>query len=158
MTRARKTLTLAYFGRTHALLDFLPKDASFLYRAPTHLPAPAPELARHYRQLAPREVDLGFAGRYRPKHSVHQAIASLSSTDSLCLRQQMGRWELLDHKERIVGRLSQAFTPPKEMTCIEARITAIINRRQEDCGPEHLDHVRCEKWEVIIPELVFAPT
>jgi ATP-dependent DNA helicase RecQ len=103
-------------------------------------------------------VDLGFAGRYKPKHSVHQVIASLSPTDPLSLRQQKGRWELLDHKERTVGRLSQAFTPPKEMTCIEARITAIINRRQEDCEPEYQDHVSCERWEVIIPELVFAPS
>jgi ATP-dependent DNA helicase RecQ len=157
MTRARKTLTLAHFGRAHALLDSLPKDASFLHRAPTHLPAPAAELARHYWRLTPREVDLGFAGRYKPKHSMHQAISSLAANDPLYLRQQKSRWELLDDKERTVGRLSQAFAPLKDMTCIEARIAAIINRRLEDCEPEYRDHVSCERWEVIIPELVFAP-
>jgi ATP-dependent DNA helicase RecQ len=158
MTRARKTLTLAHFGRTHALLDSVPKDASFLHRAPTHLPVPAPELARNYWRLTPREVDLGFAARYKPKHSIHQAIASLTANDPLFLRLQKGRWELLDYKERTVGRLSQAFTPLKDMTCIEARIAAIINRRREDCEPEYRDHVSCERWEVIIPELVFAPS
>jgi ATP-dependent DNA helicase RecQ len=157
MTRARKTLTLAHFGRTHSLLDSLPKDASFLHRAPTHLPAPAPELARRYRRLTPREVDLGFAGRYKPGHFVHQAIASLTANDPLYLRQQKGCWELLDHKEHTVGRLAQSFTPLKDMTCIEARIAAIINRCWEDCEPEYRDHVSCERWEVIIPELVFAP-
>ena len=110
-----------------------------------------------YRRLTPRDVDLGFAGRYKPGHFVHRAIASLTANDPLHLRQRKGRWELLDDKERTVGRLSQAFTPPKGMTCIEARIAAIINRRREDCEPEYQDHVRCERWEVIIPELVFAP-
>ena len=158
MTRARKTLTLAHFGLVHTLLDSLPKDASFLYRSPTHCSAPARELARYYWRLTPREVDLGFAGRYKPKHSVHQAIASLTANDPLALRQQKGRWELLDQKERTVGRLSQAFTPITDMICIEVRIVAIIIRRREDCEVEYRDHVNCERWEVIVPELVFAPS
>jgi ATP-dependent DNA helicase RecQ len=156
MTRAAKTLTLAHFDRAHALLDALPKDASFLLRAPTHLPAPTAELARRYWRLTPREVDLGFAGRFKPGHFVHQAIASLTANDPLTLRQQKGRWELLDHKERTVGRLSKAFTPLKDMTCIEARVDAIISRRRKECEPEYGVHVRCERWEVIIPELVFS--
>lgn len=158
MTRARKTLTLAHFDRTHALLDSLPKDASFLHRASAHLPAPAPELARRYWRLTPREVDLGFAGRYKPTHAVHRAIASLEANDPLCLRQRKGRWELLDHKECTVGRLSQTVSPLEDMTCIEARIAAVISRCGEDCEPEYRGHVRCDRWEVIIPELVFAPS
>ncbi|MHB8908645.1 MAG: RecQ family ATP-dependent DNA helicase [Syntrophales bacterium] len=157
MTRARKTLTLARFDSGHALLDSLPRDASILHREPTHLPVPAPELMRHYQRLTPRDVDLGFAGRYKSGHIVHQAITSLTANDPLHLRQQKGCWELLDDKERTVGRLSQAFTHPEDMTCIEAHVESIINRRREDCETEYRDHVRCEQWEVIIPELIFAP-
>ena len=157
MTRARKTLTLAHFDRGHDLLDSLPRDVSILHRVPTDLPAPAPELAHCYKRLTLREVDLGFAGRYKPGHFVHQAIASLTANDALYLQQQKGRYELLDDKKRTVGRLSQAFTPPKGMTCVETRIAAIISRRREDCEPEYRDHVSCDQWEVIIPELVFAP-
>jgi len=77
MTRARETLTLARFDRVHALLDSLPKDTSVLHREPTHMQVPALELTRRYHRLSPREVDLGFAGRFAPGHSVHQNIAAL---------------------------------------------------------------------------------
>lgn len=157
MTRARKTLTLARFNRGHALLDSLPQDASILHREPIVLPPPMPELARHYRRLTPGDVDLGFAGRYASGHAVHRAIASLAADDPLHLRQRKGRWELLDDNKRPVGRLSQAFVPPRDMACIEARVMAVINRRGTDCEPEYKSHVRCEQWEVVIPELVFAP-
>jgi ATP-dependent DNA helicase RecQ len=157
MTRARKTLTLARFDRAHALLDSLPQDASIVHREPTLLPPPAPELARHYRRLTPGDVDLGFAGRYASGHAVHQAIAALAANDPLHLRQGNGRWELVNDKERTVGRLSQAFVPPRDMACIEARVMGVIKRYREDCEPEYQGHVRCEQWEVVIPELVFAP-
>ncbi len=157
MTRARKTLTLARFDRAHAMLDSLSKDSSVLHRAPIHLPPPAPELARQYQRLTPKDVDLGFSGRYAPGHAVHRALATLAANDPLQLRQTKGSWELIDDRERTVGRLSQAFKPPKDMTVIEARVVAVINRYREDCEPEYRDHVRCEQWEVVLPELVFAP-
>jgi ATP-dependent DNA helicase RecQ len=155
MTRARKTLTLAHFNRAHALLDSLPGDASILHRAETCLPEPAPELARHYRRLTPQDVDLGFAGRYKPGHMVHQAIASLTANDPLYLRQQKNRWELMNDSGHTVGRLSQAFAPPKKMVCIDARVAAIVSRSRQDCELEYRNHISSDRWEVIIPELVF---
>lgn len=159
MTRAKQTLMLARFDRTHALLDALPESPGILYRALTDLPLPESELARCYQRLGLKEVDLGFAGRYAPENSVHHAIAALSAGDSLHLRHQhhKERWELVDDKGSTVGRLSRAFAPPADMRCIAVRVMAVIVRRREDAEPEYQDYVRSERWEVVVPELVFAP-
>jgi ATP-dependent DNA helicase RecQ len=157
MTRARKTLTLARFDQGHALLDVVADDPSLLRRASTSLPPPAPELARYYRRLSMRDVDLGFAGRHAAKNSVHRAIAALSPNDHLHLHHRQERWELQDNKGTMVGRLAHAFTPPPGMRCVAARVMAIIVRRRDDAEPEYQSACRCERWELVLPELIFEP-
>ena len=84
MTRARKTLTLARFPRSHPFRDFLQGIPSVLHPdGPAHFPSAPPELSRRYRSLSLRDVFLSFAG-YRPQsHSVHNAIANLSPGELL---------------------------------------------------------------------------
>ena len=103
------------------------------------------------------DVDLGFAGRYAPTHSVHLAIAQLTAADVLQLRQAQERWELVDAKGHTVGRLARAFSPPAGLRCIAASVGAIVMRRREDSQPQFLDNIRCDRWEVVVPELVFVP-
>ncbi len=157
MTRARKTLTLVRFDQGQGLLDALPEDPNILRRPPATLPPPAPELARIYKRLAMGDVDLGFAGRYQSGHAVHRAIAALAANDPLQLQPRGVHWELCDYTGRTVGRLAAAFTPPLGAACTAARVLAIVTRRREECEPDYLDRVRCERWEVVIPELVFMP-
>ena len=157
MTRARKTLALARFNGAHALLDTLPDGASVLHRAPTRLPDPPPELARHYSRLTLRDVDLGFAGRRAPDHAVHQAIAALSAGDTLGLQKEREHWALVDGEGNTVGWLARAYAPPAGTSCIAASVAAIVMREREGSEPEYRDHARCERWEVVVPELVFAP-
>jgi len=157
MTRARKTLALARFNGAHALLDTLPDGASVLHRAPTRLPDPPPELARHYSRLTLRDVDLGFAGRRAPDHAVHQAIAALSAGATLGLQKEREHWALVDGEGNTVGWLARAYAPPAGTSCIAASVAAIVMREREDSEPEYRDHARCERWEVVVPELVFAP-
>ena len=156
MTRARKSLTLARFDRHHGLLDALPKCPGILRRGAMHLPRPAPELARHYQRLTPREIDLGFAGRHPPASTVHQAIAALAPGEPLQLRERGGRWELVDGRGTTVGRLARAFAQPPGTACIMARVVAVIVWRREDSEDAYRDQVRCDRWEVVVPELVFA--
>jgi hypothetical protein len=56
-----------------------------------------------------------------------------------------------------VGRLARSFDAPAGMTCIDARVAAIGVRTREDSAGEFADLVRCDRWEVVVPELVFAP-
>ncbi|MFO1420756.1 MAG: RecQ family ATP-dependent DNA helicase [Candidatus Competibacteraceae bacterium] len=156
-TRARKSLTLARFDGRHPLLDALPESPSIFQRAPTCLPQPAPELARRYQRLTLRDVDLGFAGRHAANNPVHEVIAALSAGDRLRLRPAKERWELVDARGHTVGRLARVYAPPTGMRCIAAQVAAIIIRRREDTEPEYRDSVRCERWEVVVPELVFEP-
>ena len=39
----------------------------------------------------------------------------------------------------------------------EAGVGAIVMRRREDSQPQFLDKIRCDRWEVVVPELVFVP-
>lgn len=43
------------------------------------------------------------------------------------------------------------------MNCIAAGVAAIIVREREDSEAEYHDRLRCERWEVVVPDLVFAP-
>jgi len=157
MTRAKKTLALAQFHGAHALLDSLPDSASILRRGATLLPVPSTELARHYVRLSLRDVDLGFAGRRASDHAVHQAIVALSPGDTLRLQREHEHWALVDGRGNTVGWLSRAYTPPAGTNCIAASVAAIIMREREDSESEYHDRLRCERWEVVAPDLVYAP-
>jgi ATP-dependent DNA helicase RecQ len=155
MTRARETLTLARMDGRHTLLDALADEPSVLSRTATELPAAAPELARRYEHLALSDVDLGFAGRQRANARVHGAIAELAVGDGLTLLQSGASWEVLSG-EVCVGRLSRSFSPPKGMVCINARAAAVVTWSREDSKPEFVEALQCDRWEVVVPELVFA--
>ncbi|MHB8791265.1 MAG: RecQ family ATP-dependent DNA helicase [Desulfobulbaceae bacterium] len=157
MTRARETLLLARLESGYVLLDNLADDPCLWRRPGGKLPLTPPELSRRYLRLTPADVDLGFAGRSGPQKGVQQAIAALAVDDPLVLLDEGGRRELLDGNGNVVGRLARGFSPPAGMRCIDGRVRAIIVRRREEEGAEFQDRVCCDRWEVVLPELVFAP-
>jgi len=155
MTRAKKTLTLARFNADNVMMDMLPENPGLLRRPPSHLSPPVPELARHYRRLTPADVDLGYAGRHAPSHSVHRAIAAVVAGDALELRRENNRWLVLNGEGDTVGRLARLFSPPSGMHCVDARALAVIIRWREDTDPKYRNYTRCDRWEVVLPELIF---
>jgi hypothetical protein len=61
---------------------------------------------------------------------------------------------LLDGQGRRVGRMYKDFAPPQQTRCVEAKVAAIVVwRRQADAK---FATPKCERWEVVLPELVFA--
>ncbi|MBN8517196.1 MAG: RecQ family ATP-dependent DNA helicase [Candidatus Accumulibacter sp.] len=172
MTRARKTLALARFARGQAWLDALaggPADSSsrsssdspaLLRRLAAPLPAPPPELARRHRRLGWRQIDLDFAARHPPGHAIHRALAALAVGSRIALRQtSAGTWRLCDAQGVDIGALSQHFEPETDMQCIEARVAAIHVRRPRDVAEAYKSRIsaQCESWEMVVPELVYAP-
>ena len=158
MTRARQTLTLARFEDADGFPDELAGHPSVIRRNPIDLPPAPATLGYHYVRPALRDVDLGFAGRRAARDPVHRAIAGLSPGDPLETRiTAQGRWELLDKTGAVVGRLAGSFQPPPGTRCRSAEVWAVTGWSREASKPEYQDSIRCDVWEVIVPELVFEP-
>ena len=157
VTRARQTLTLLRMESHHPLLDGLPDSPALLRRPPTQWLPSTPGL--HHRYILPslREIDLGFAGRKSPGDAVHRRLAALHCGDTLQLASDERGIRLLTEEGHVVGSFSNKFLPPAGLGCIGAKVRAVIVWRKRDTPPEYLDRCRCERWEVVLPELVFAP-
>ena len=158
MTRARQMLSLARLSRPNQLQAAVADLPAATHRElPRKLPPAGPVLQRRYRWLSLRDVFLSFAGYRFRSHPVHEAIAALAAGDSLHVRPSANRWELLDGTETVVGQLSGSFEPPGGMRCTSATVMAIVTWDKDKSEPQFQGGLRCEQWEVVIPELVFEP-
>ena len=158
MTRARQTLVLARFNRRHKLQDALARHLSVTHRKAAQLPPSSAAIESHYVRASLQDVDLGFAGRRRAGDPIHNAIAALSPGDPLKVRVgKYGQWELLNRVGRVVGRLAKSFRPPPRKCCRSAEVLAIVGWSREASDPDYRESLRCDSWEVIVPELVFKP-
>ena len=159
MTRARQTLALARFPGRHRFQDALQQRPNVLVRQPSAASAEVPpELARIYQTLSLKDIFLSFAGYKPPSDPVHRAIASLAPGDPLTLRKGANRWELVDAGGSVVGQLANDFKPRADMTCASATVHAIATWERHLSEPQYQANLRCESWEVVVPELVFEPT
>ncbi len=155
MTRARKTLTLARMKGRHNLVDRLPVLSSVFRRDAPAIAGLPPEWNRRHEVLTPGDIDLGFAGRQPPGAAVHRALASLQPGTLLRLARANDRWHL-EHQGRVVGRLAGGYAIRDGMQCVEARTHAVLVRFRNDGDQAYAGSVRCDRWEVVLPELVFA--
>ena len=156
MTRARQTLTLMRLpGRNPFQAPLVDEPYALFQRDHAAAPPPSPELARRYQRLSLRDVFLSFAGYRPPYHPAHRAIAALSPGDPLQVRDDRNRWELLDQGGETVGQLASSFKPSAGMRCVSAAVLAIVRWRREDSEPQYQAGLRCDSWEVVVPELVF---
>ena len=158
MTRARHTLTLTRLPGPNRIQDALTDVPSALHRHPLgNLPAPPPELSRRYRRLSLRDVFLSFAGYHAPEHPVRRAIAALRPGDPLQVRTNGNRWQLLNSNGVEVGQLANSFEPPDGMRCVSASVLAVATWSRDKSDPQYQQNLRCDEWEVVVPELVFEP-
>ncbi|MDE2915456.1 MAG: RecQ family ATP-dependent DNA helicase [Paracoccaceae bacterium] len=159
MTRARRTLVLARFHRDHPVLASLTGNPSVIVR-PLLDRKPGPAACRYlYRTLVMHEVNLGFAGRKTPGHRVHRDIAALQPGDAVILNAEdaNGRRDLCDRFGNPVGRLAAAFRMPDGMRFRSGHVHAVIGWNREISEESFQDGLRCDSWEVVVPELVFEP-
>ena len=158
MTRARETLALAQLPGSHPIKDALLHVPSVLRReAHVNLPPAGPELSRRYRRLSLGDVFLSFAGYKAPRHDVHRAIAQLSPGDVLKVQPGPHRWEMVDSKGTVVGQLYNGFTMPDGMLCKSATVMAIVTWDRERSEVQYRQGLRCDAWEVVVPELILEP-
>jgi ATP-dependent DNA helicase RecQ len=156
MTRARKSLVLARTDAGISLLDELP-DMPCLLRRPTLTNLiPDVSLDRQYQLPALKEINIGYAGRYESGDAVHEDIARLTYGSPLALQTENGVWCMLDEQGRCVGKMAKTYSPPRGMQCVGARVHAIIVWKNAADADSKYRAPKCERWEVVVPELVFA--
>ena len=56
-----------------------------------------------------------------------------------------------------VGRLAQAYAGEAGCVCVSATVAAVVRRFRSDGEPEYGAPLRCDTWEVVVPDLVFEP-
>ncbi len=144
------------FAHPHPLPPVLERRAGALRREPASLPPAAPGLRTRHQRLAMKDVDLGFAGRRGASDPLHRIIADLAPGDPLTLRANGERWELFSRANQRVGTLAKSFACPPGMRCHSAKVLAIVTWRRERSEPQYQDSVRCDSWEVVVPEVRFV--
>ena len=159
MTRARKTLTLARMPAPHPFQDALKELPAVLRRTEQiGFPPPASELSRSYRRLSLRDVFLSFTGYRKPDDPIHEAIAALAPGDRLGVRMgPRGRWELLNSQGRVVGQLAGSYMVPDDLQVKFATVMAVAVWDKDSSDSEYQRGIVCDKWEVVVPELVLGP-
>ena len=155
MTRAKKTLALAYLEKPNQLQGALLGNSSMILREPIGLLNEPAKISKRFIRLTLGDVYLDFAGCRDALHSLHRSISALSSGDPLRTRVVRERWELLDSSGTVVGKLAKKFEPPDGMRCVSAAVFAVVVRGRDDSKPPYQDGIKCDKWEVVVPELVF---
>jgi len=158
MSRAKQTLSLVRFTRVHPFLDILDTYSDPFFER-TRLEQSSRDQAgldRRYLRLTLKDIDIGFAGRFLSSHAVHVVIADIKAGDEIQLRSNDSRWELLDQQGRLVGRLAKSFMPPKAMTLESVRVIAVIRRYRDDSAVDYQSSIKCDQWEVIVPELIYV--
>ena len=158
MTRARQTLTLARFDDSRNFLKGLARHSATILRKAAELPPRSAEYEYIYMQPPLQDINIGFAGRHRTNDMIHKDIAALSPGDPLTIRVNKNQpWELLGPAGRPVGRFAKSFKPPSGMRCRSANLFAVVDRTREEADPQFQSKMKCQSWEVVIPELVFEP-
>ncbi len=158
MTRARQTLSLCHLGAgRHPLLENLTAGAHLLARPATDLAAPPRELFRRHIRPPLADIDIGYAGRRPASAALHAAIAHVQPGAELRLVADTNRWRLLDSHGAQIGQMAKSFVPPAGMDCIAAHAAAVLVRHKVDADPKY-GEPRCARWEVVVPEFVFAPS
>jgi ATP-dependent DNA helicase RecQ len=156
MTRARETLTLLRNGVPNPLLTGLADLNAVVVRSAPQPVAVGPNLKRRFERLTLAQVDLGFAGRYAADRPVHRAISGLEPGDHVNLVVAGDRVELWDLAGRPVGRLAKKHQLMVGYRVVEARVSAIVARRKDE-NSEFAEMARTDRWEVVVPELVYEP-
>lgn len=53
-----------------------------------------------------------------------------------------------------IGRLANKYQPPPGLVCLQAKVAAIVTRDLSQTDPEYRPGLKCDTWEVLLPELV----
>jgi ATP-dependent DNA helicase RecQ len=155
MTRARHSLTLIQINPLHPILGGIGRTSS-MFRRRVNGKLKTEDCRKIYRQLDLSEIDLSFAGRLPANHPSVSAIWNLNVGDPIKLETEGDRFLLTNSQGVIVGRLAKKFEAPKGATFVGGQVFAIVARCRDDSSKDFHAQLRQERWEIIVPELIFT--
>ena len=156
MTRARHTLTLMSTGTGNPFFKSLAGHDSVLFREPPqHSGAREQEPAEIRRRLTLRDIDLSFPGRASGER-VANSIAELRPGDPLTIDLASQPWGLRTPGGVLVGRLSRRSQQAMPNAPAGAEVLAIAAWDDSGSTPEYRKYLRRSRWEVVVPELIYA--
>ncbi len=139
-----------YPGRAFPVHE-LDGHPSVLHRAVLAPEPPPPGLDKRRESLGLNEINLGFAGLYHPRHEIHAAIRRLQPGDPLKVQTASTTWALTTEDDVRVGHLARKYKPSGDAS--SARVHAIVRWRRDISKPEYRKEMKCDEWEVVVPEL-----
>ena len=158
MTRARRSL--AMITRKHH--PFIGSDQrQILFRDISPSSIDMTSVERKYIMPEMELVDLSYAGRIGEKNPSLTAIEQARIDDEIYLEcdDEKNKWEVMNERGEVLGRMSKKFEPPQGFKLVRGKIGAIVTRYKSDGKqnekPEHREAKVREQWEVVLPELIF---
>ena len=160
MTRARETLTLLHRDDGHH--PHLARLGAHLLARRPPVPMPTEDLDVAIDVLGLDALHIGYAGSRGADERIHADLRALGPGAPLELAFRDGeRGRLLTRQGRTVARLSEAGSErwaPRAGRIRKVSVAAMVRRRAEDStDPAYRDRLRCETWEVPIPEVWWSP-
>ena len=151
MTRAKRTLAVVPSG-AHVFVT-ADSEAELLRKIP---PPRASDLPEPDQYLLPdmKTVDLSFAGRLPAGSQSLQAIAEAEVGDRITLDLRDGKWQLLDTRGRVLGRMAGKWQPPPGRL-VNASVGAVVLWRKADNEEAWQDMLKRDQWETVLPDLIF---
>lgn len=151
MTRAKRTLAVVTSG-AHVFVT-ADSEAELLRKIP---PPRASDLPEPDQYLLPdmKTVDLSFAGRLPAGSQSLQAIAEAEVGDRITLDLRDGKWQLLDTRGRVLGRMAGKWQPPPGRL-VNASVGAVVLWRKADNEEAWQDMLKRDQWETVLPDLIF---
>ena len=107
------------------------------------------DIQLRYLTYGPKELDIGYAGRFTTDHAVHAALDSLTVGSKLVLQNRM----LVTMSGVTVGRLARA-TQNVPRSGATGLIKGIMVRTRSQTAPNFQADIRTDQWEVPLLEFV----
>jgi len=133
-------------------------DRAFLIRQAQAAAPDTSQCMMQYQTLDLSQVDLSFAGRLREGNPSLEAIRRLRAADPVFLVRKGERWLIHDSAGIPVGRLAQSYAPPPGAKFVRGTAAAILVRRREESDSAYQHRLERDRWDVVLPELVFRLT
>ncbi|SMC80936.1 ATP-dependent DNA helicase RecQ [Desulfocicer vacuolatum DSM 3385] len=109
-----------------------------------------------YDILSLGDIYLDYAGRKSLNHPIHRALQELVPGDELKLRHTPAMTFLCTLKGVPVAAMSREARhqwAQKQDEVKEIKIIAMVQRKKNDCQPDFISKIACEKWEIPIVEI-----